>query len=125
MGRSANAALAARWQERIGRWRSSGLSISEFCRREEISQPSFFGWRKRLAGRHAVTHRRGGQPAIRAGRKPRFVELPPLAWSATSGVQIALPGGATVTLPPQAAAELITTAIRAAMSGGTVEDRPC
>lgn len=108
-GRAANGALVARWQERISRWRSSGLPISEFCRREEISQPSFFAWRKRLAG-----HRM---------KSPRFVELPPRAWPATSGVQIVLPGGAIVTLPPQAALELVTTAIRAAMPAA--EDRPC
>lgn len=111
MGRPANAALVARWQERLGRWRSSGLSISEFCRREEISQPSFFAWRKRLAGRNT--------------KSPRFVELPPLTWPATSGVQIALPGGATVTLPPQAATELVTAAIRAAMPASSSEERRC
>ena len=111
MGRLANAALAARWRERIGRWRSSGLSVAEFCRREGISEPSFFAWRKRLAGRQT--------------KSPRFIELPPLAWSATAGVQIALPGGAIVTLSPQATTELVTAAIRAAMPAPAAEVRPC
>jgi hypothetical protein len=119
MGRLASAALAARWRERIDRWRSSGLSVAEFCRREGISEPSFFAWRKRLAGRRAKS------PVRRQAKSPRFVELPPLAWSAMAGVQIALPGGAIVTLSPQATTELVTAAIRAAMPAPAAEVRPC
>ena len=33
----------------------SGLSISEFCRREGVSQASFYQWRKRLAVSTAMT----------------------------------------------------------------------
>lgn len=33
----------------------SGLSISEFCRREGVSQASFYQWRKKLAGSAATT----------------------------------------------------------------------
>ncbi len=53
--------------------------------------------------------------AARQSQRPRFVELPAPAWPTTSGIQISLPGGAIVTLPPQAAAELVTTAGRAEM----------
>jgi hypothetical protein len=71
------------------------------------------------------------------------VELPLVgdlaAGSQTGGpaaglVQIELPGGAVVTLPAEASAELVTTAIRAAMSaaastvasgGPGGEGRPC
>ena len=78
-GRAANAALMALWRERIGRWRSSGLSISEFCRREEISQPSFFrcasGWR-------AVARNRRDSSSCRR-----------CSWPAIAGVQIACPAG--------------------------------
>jgi len=127
MGRLASAALAARWRERIGRWRSSGWSVAEFCRREGISEPSFFAWRKRLADRHtkSLSSRRAKSPAGRQTKSPRFVELPPPAWSATAGVQIALPGGAIVTLSPQATTELVTAAIRAAMPAPAAEVRPC
>jgi hypothetical protein len=38
------------WQSRLTRWRKSGLSIRQFCIQEGVSQPSFFQWRKRLAG---------------------------------------------------------------------------
>jgi hypothetical protein len=43
------------------------------------------------------------------------------------GVQIELPGGAVVALPVEASAELVATAIRAAMqhAGAREEGRPC
>ena len=40
---------AARWRERLDRWKRSGLTITAFCQREGVSQPSFYSWRKRLA----------------------------------------------------------------------------
>lgn len=121
MGRTASIALAAKWRERIGRWRRSRLSIAEFCRREPVSQPSFFAWRKRLASQAAARGRGRPRAAEDAGREARFIELPPPRWSLTAGVRITLPGGAVVTLPEQASTELVAAAIRAA----TEEARPC
>lgn len=125
MGRSANGLLARQWRERLSRWRDSGLSIVEFCRREEISQASFFAWRKRLSNRRALA--RGGTPSGTevSRQEARFLELPPPAWPTSGGVQITLPGGAVVTMPPHASSELVTGAIRAAMLPGAAEDRPC
>jgi hypothetical protein len=40
---------AAQWQERLERWQRLQCSVREFCRREGVSQPSFYHWRKRLA----------------------------------------------------------------------------
>ncbi len=48
MGRSLNQALHQAWRERVSRQESSGKSISEFCRQEGISPPSFFAWKRRL-----------------------------------------------------------------------------
>jgi hypothetical protein len=109
----------------MSRWRRSGLSITEFCQREQISQPSFFAWRKRLAGQRAVTRRRRARRMDRDASTPRLVQLPAPDWATPSGVQIALPGGAVVTLPRQASAELVAAAIRAAMHVPGSEDRPC
>jgi hypothetical protein len=125
---SASVATARRWRERLARWRRAGLSVCEFCRREGISEPSFYQWRRRL------------QPRPAHGEAPRFVELP--AWSAVSGtvagartvtgtgpgsvagtgtvagtaVQVALPSGAVVTIPVQASPQVIEAVIRAALA---------
>lgn len=42
------------WQDLVNRQPRSGLSIREFCVQEGVSEPSFFGWRKRLQGAEGV-----------------------------------------------------------------------
>ena len=49
MNRSAE--KAAFWEYVLAEHVESGLSISAFCRREGVSQASFYQWRKKLAGR--------------------------------------------------------------------------
>lgn len=41
------------WEERLERWRASGLSGAEFCRREGIRPWQFYGWKRRIACRVA------------------------------------------------------------------------
>ncbi len=42
---------------RLGRFRNSGQTVTQFCKSERISQPSFYQWKKKL-GR--ATKRSGG-----------------------------------------------------------------
>ncbi|HNR52453.1 MAG TPA: transposase, partial [Deltaproteobacteria bacterium] len=39
------------WRRTVKRWTSSGLSVRQFCRKEGISEPSFYSWRKKLSQR--------------------------------------------------------------------------
>jgi transposase-like protein len=93
------------WRRRLDRQARSGLSVSEFCRREKVSQPSFYQWRKRLA-----TQRHTDSP-------PLFV---PVSFESEGvegtgeGIEIDLPNGAVVRLPRTAAASLVAAAISAA-----------
>ena len=112
MGRTADGSVAARWAERLARQQRGKLSIAEFCRRERISAPSFYSWRRRL----------------KKDERALFIplELSQADKPSTCGVQIELPGGTLVTLPAGASAELLTTAIRAVMSGLSAgESRGC
>ena len=36
------------WQKRIGKFERSGLTVAEFCRREHVSEASFYYWAKRI-----------------------------------------------------------------------------
>lgn len=36
------------WAEIVARCEASGLSIAEFCRREQLPEWKFFSWRRRL-----------------------------------------------------------------------------
>jgi len=59
--RGSQAEVAQRWRERLARFQRLGCSVTEFCLREGISQPSFFQWRRRLGeeGRLSVGRRVG------------------------------------------------------------------
>jgi len=43
-----SAAKEACWRERLQNQAGSGLSVRAFCRREGVSEPSFYSWRREL-----------------------------------------------------------------------------
>ena len=99
------------WRERLERQARSGLSIAAFCRREGLSPPSFYQWRRRLAESAAQ------RPLLMPVHVAESSE--PLA-----GIEIELPGGAVVRLPAGTARELIAATIDAAVRAGR-EEAPC
>ena len=51
------------WREKVKSWRTSGLSIRAFCRRHNISETSFYAWRRELRIRDRETDTNSVQPA--------------------------------------------------------------
>jgi transposase len=43
------------WRQMFQRWHSSGLTVQAFCRQRQLSQASFYAWRRTLASRDAET----------------------------------------------------------------------
>jgi hypothetical protein len=82
MPRTANAATPRRWHQRLQRFARSGLSIAAFCKREGVSEPSFYAWRRRL---------RDGSP--------RFLPVRVVP-SAAAPVEVLLPSGCVLRLSP-------------------------
>ena len=96
-----------RWRERLRRFDRSGLTVLEFCEREGVSTAGFYAWRRRLASQ--------AEPDLRPARSvPRPLFVPVSVRSAATGVQIELPGGAIVRIPPAADERLLRCCIRAA-----------
>jgi transposase-like protein len=73
------------WRQRMNRFRASKLSVKEFCRREGVSEPTFYHWRKRLL--QSPTR---GVPQRRKSAVAGFVEL---AVHGSAATQIELPNG--------------------------------
>jgi hypothetical protein len=130
MARKANQALLDQWRQRIERQRQSGLSIAEFCRRENVSPPSFYVWRRKM--RPATSTRRALGAATRSQRlqtkraigtappRPRrgtanptllrpteFLQLPVTATQPSPWIELALAEGTILRLPQQNLAALI------------------
>lgn len=93
----------AEWRSRFERFSKSEKSVTEFCRVEGVSLPSFYQWRKKLAGPSAASgDGRGSFAAVRLVGAASVA-----AW---------LPGGTRLEIPlgdPQSLALVIETLVRA------------
>ena len=96
------------WRQTVRRWRASGESVRAFCRREGISEPSFYWWRRRLSGQrsagsaskasargqgpHVSGKERGKRSTPEAARAPQtgFAEVQLSGADATGGEVIEL-----------------------------------
>ena len=120
MSRETDSAREGVWRERLEKQKQGPWSVAEFCRREGVSQPAFYHWRRRL---RMVSQKDGGAKAVHSSQ-PRFVpvELPPSPWA--TEVRIELPGGALVRLPQGVSVELLAAAVRASCRNEVQEGQP-
>lgn len=105
------------WRERVGRFASSGLSVRAFCRRESITETSFYAWRRTLAKRDAAVAPAGGRPKrppfvpmiVRSGARRDRGRIPASTQLSAAQPSIAitleLAGGRTLRLPETIAVE--------------------
>jgi hypothetical protein len=77
------------WRKRLVRWKASGLKAREFFEREGVTPTAFAHWRKEIAARDA---RRA------EATEPLFV--PVRVTSVPEPLEVALPGGRVVRVPP-------------------------
>jgi hypothetical protein len=61
----ASAEKEAYWRSVLRRQERSGLSVRQFCREQRLSQASFYGWKRKIAGRDG----HAGIGSERKGRK--------------------------------------------------------
>ena len=77
------------WRRWFEDWRSSGLSVRAFCCRRDVSEASFYAWRREL-------HKRDADPAV-------FVPvqlIEPQAAAPSAGIDLLLPGQRTLRVAP-------------------------
>lgn len=109
------------WRRIVRRWRSSGLSVREFCDWQALSEPCFYAWRRELAKRDRESAvaapgsgvARGGRPVKQNGpsRPPAAAFLPvqvvadggrdaAASSSRLDAIEVHLPGGVRLLVPP-------------------------
>jgi transposase len=79
------------WRRRLARWKASGLKVREFCEREGVTPTAFAHWRKELPARDA---RRS------ASADPLFVPVRVVPAATAPALEVALPCGRVVRVPP-------------------------
>jgi transposase-like protein len=68
-----------RWLELIRRWQQSQLTIRDFCERQQVSEASFFSWRRVLRQRGLLDEPAHPNAAKSAPPSSAFVKLTPVA----------------------------------------------
>jgi hypothetical protein len=85
-GRRPDPATHRRWQQRLGRFRTSGLTVADFCEREGIATASFYAWRRRLQADTAPS----------GVDEPRLVPVRLVTPPPSAPVELLLPSGVIV-----------------------------
>jgi len=119
MARKVNLELRETWRQRIERQRRSGLTVSEFCRQEEVSTASFYRWQQEGGADATITaakrapRRRSGkaaaslaQPASPQRLDATFVQLPLPPAPTNPWIELMLTDGTLIRLPQQNLAAL-------------------
>jgi transposase len=91
------------WQARVAQWRRSGLSVREFCRREGLSEPLFYSWRRELAQREMCASPAAGVARQGRSRPGAFVPVHVVAPHPVGqrvAIEIVLPSGRRVRVRP-------------------------
>ncbi|MDE2472973.1 MAG: hypothetical protein KGL35_30745 [Bradyrhizobium sp.] len=106
------------WRRMVRQWRSSGLSVRDFCDWQALSEPCFYAWRRELAKRDRESA--AAVPGIGAACRGRAVKqngpsrAPAAAFvpvrivadgvrdaaASSHGIEVHLPGGVRLMVPP-------------------------
>jgi hypothetical protein len=79
------------WRQRLARWKASGLQAGEFCEREGVTPTAFAHWRKEIRDRDA---------RAAATNQPAFVPVHITPSFASPVLELSLPGGQVIRVPP-------------------------
>ncbi len=97
-------AKEASWRELLNRFSTSGLSVREFCRREQVAESAFYAWRGTVAERDGTRKPTSKAPAFVPAvinREPEHES--PLVLKLTGNLELRLPPA----IPAQRLAELV------------------
>lgn len=64
------------WRNTLQRFAASGLSVREFCQREQLTESAFFAWRRTIGERDETGDSRPAfVPAVMAGESPNETSI--------------------------------------------------
>jgi hypothetical protein len=65
------------WRRVLGQWRRSGRTGRDFCAEQQLSEPSFYAWKREIARRdHERAARTKAPMRTKASRRPAATALP-------------------------------------------------
>ena len=106
-----NAVKEQHWRGVLRRQATSRLSVAAFCRREGLSQPSFYAWRRTVSQRDGGRAKHSDSGARAIGFLP--VRLSEVASRVEASIVIELSEGLVLRLPEATAAGRVAELVRA------------
>ena len=114
------------WRELLGQWQRSGKTGRDFCDEHQLSEPSFYAWKREIARRDQERTARTQARATRvsaprcsaAEALPAFVPVTMDA-SATCALEVVLSGGRVLRVPAGFDADMLRQLLT------VLEERPC
>lgn len=105
-------AKESRWREILKRHAASELSVRAFCQQEQVTEPTFYAWRRTIGERDGKAK---SQP-VRNGLAKQPAFLPLVVDSIhrpDSGIVIELSGGRVLRLPESTSANRLAELVHA------------
>lgn len=104
---------AKRWSEIVGRWRRSGMIGRVFAEQEGINVSTLFGWSHKLRPSPDTSATTGPSMLLPVTLLEPSAPLP----EPRSMLEVLLPGGEIVRVPPDVSPEQIARVVRALRGG--------
>ena len=98
------------WRMAIETWQASGLSVRQFCTNEGLSEPSFYAWRKKLAGGSVQDEKDKPEPSA-------FIEVA-IPRSNSAAVELLMTSGNTLRIPAGVDTATLSTVLSVVRSVG-------
>lgn len=114
MARTIDRGLWEQWRARLLRFASWDGTVGEFCRREDVSQASFYQWRKKLRGGADVRRSAAFVPVL-----PRTPDAVSPSSPVAGAVVVTLASGVRIEIP--AAAGTLVERVVVALDRQSVE----
>jgi hypothetical protein len=106
------------WRRQLEGQAASGLSIRQYCRDQEFSEPSFYVWRRELAKRDKEIGSRSTRPAGLMA-----VDVIPSAGEVNLEIEVA--DGVVIRLREGASAETLARVLAVACAQGSDQVKSC
>lgn len=90
------------WRQAIQQWRRSGLSIRAFCIERDLSEPSFYAWRRLIRDRDQHVKKGASRADVAPDTPPTFVPVQVVAATPApvAVIELVLRAGGVVRVPP-------------------------
>lgn len=126
MGRQRNAAKWELWQRRLREFDRDHTTVAEFCERVGVSVATFYQWQRKLTPAVRGASRKSTPVVARATERQQAtgpMRFLPIAITASSQVEVLLPGGTRLSIPSQEHDALRTVVAALLVERG--ENRSC